>query len=102
MDNLLNECRGRREAYFITGEKTSSVRKVTKDWGHPSVQNELLSEHTAEDYKTKITFLLRPFQTGRQYKINGIYRLEGALNAAYKTDLSKLSQESSWKTEAEI
>lgn len=31
MDNLLNECRGRREAYFITGEKTSSVTKVTKD-----------------------------------------------------------------------
>lgn len=60
MDNLLNECRGRREAYFVTGEKKSSVKKVTKDWGHPSAQNELLSAHIAEDYKTKITFPLRP------------------------------------------
>lgn len=51
---------GGEEAYFLTGEKKSSVRKVTKDWGHPSAQNKLLSAHIAEDYKTKITFPLRP------------------------------------------
>ena len=84
MDNLLNECRGEKRGIFVTGEKKSSVREVTKVWGHPFVQNKLLSAHKAEDYKTKITFPLRPRKSfksklGGSTKSTEYTALEGAL-----------------------